>query len=173
MLIKKCISCSKKFTGKNPTNNFLVDIRYRKKCWECSPYGLGNRKPLKINDKKICSKCNKELPIESFYTKSSTSHRTRTPYCKNCLIEYNKIREQKLKISFVLYKGGKCSKCGYSKNISALEFHHLDSEQKEVNIAHTSKTLEKIKPELDKCILVCSNCHREIHNPDKNNLLKV
>jgi len=60
------------------------------------------------------------------------------------------------------YKGGKCSICGYSKCSGALEFHHINPQDKEVKYFHGRK-LESIKAELDKCILVCANCHRELH----------
>jgi predicted HNH restriction endonuclease len=62
--------------------------------------------------------------------------------------------------------------CGYSKCESALEFHHLNPNEKDFNISsirQLSNFTEKIKNELDKCILVCSNCHREIHS----NIIKI
>ena len=61
--------------------------------------------------------------------------------------------------------GGCCSKCGYNKNPAALEFHHLDPTVKERKIIGSSLSLERQREEAKKCILVCSNCHREIHNP--------
>lgn len=72
---------------------------------------------------------------------------------------------QKIKEKAVEYKGGKCEKCGYDNCIWALEFHHKISKEKDFNISN-SKMLnwEKIKLELDKCAMVCSNCHREIHH---------
>ena len=66
------------------------------------------------------------------------------------------------------YKGGKCVKCGYNKCNAALDFHHLDPTQKEFNLGshgHT-RSWERMKVELDKCILLCANCHREIHQID-------
>ena len=61
--------------------------------------------------------------------------------------------------------GGKCSICGYNKNPAALDFHHPDPLLKESNIIGTTASLDKQRAETSKCILVCSNCHREIHNP--------
>lgn len=74
-------------------------------------------------------------------------------------------RRRKLKVMAVEYKGGKCEKCGYNRCIGALEFHHIDPTQKDFAISTTGSTRawSKIQTELDKCILVCSNCHREIH----------
>lgn len=72
-----------------------------------------------------------------------------------------KIREQA-----ICYKGGKCQICGYNKCQQALEFHHLDKNEKDFGISQKgfTRSWEKIISELDKCILVCANCHREIHN---------
>lgn len=72
---------------------------------------------------------------------------------------------KKLKEMSVDYKGGKCERCGYTKCIQALEFHHLDPTQKDFGIAASGKTRswDKIKIELDKCVMLCSNCHREEH----------
>lgn len=65
--------------------------------------------------------------------------------------------------------GGKCCMCGYDKCIDALEFHHLDKTEKEESPSYVIMrwSWEKAKKELDKCILVCSNCHREIHAAER------
>jgi hypothetical protein len=56
-----------------------------------------------------------------------------------------------------------CSICGYTKCPEALDFHHTDND-KEFNISSNMFTkLEKLKEEIDKCILVCRNCHAELH----------
>jgi len=61
--------------------------------------------------------------------------------------------------------GGKCSKCGYDKCLAALDFHH-NTLEKEGNISHFVKYFSKEKSlkEIKKCILLCANCHRELHN---------
>lgn len=68
-----------------------------------------------------------------------------------------------IKAQAVKYKGGRCEICGYDKCMDALDFHHLSPKEKDFNISGGTKSFESIKPELDKCILVCANCHREIH----------
>lgn len=88
--------------------------------------------------------------------------------------DYVKQKERALsrKLELIKLKGGKCERCGYDKNIAALEFHHLDPSTKsfQLDSRHLSNTTrEKILEELDKCILVCSNCHRELHNPHFDN----
>ena len=62
--------------------------------------------------------------------------------------------------------GNCCCKCGYNKCTAALEFHHLDPTVKEGGIIGTTASLEKQRAEAKKCILVCANCHREIHQQD-------
>jgi DNA-binding CsgD family transcriptional regulator len=70
---------------------------------------------------------------------------------------------RRTKLKLVEYKGGKCQLCDYNKSLSALHFHHLDPNEKDFSISGKSLSFEKLKTEVDKCILVCSNCHSEIH----------
>ncbi len=78
---------------------------------------------------------------------------------------YYQKKRRLYKQSLVDYKGGKCCICGYNKCLSSLQFHHLDPTKKDFTISSKSSTsIEKIKLELDKCILVCANCHGEIHS---------
>jgi len=69
-----------------------------------------------------------------------------------------------LKRKAVEYLGGKCARCGYDKCIEALDFHHKDPALKDHNITGSGyRSWERTKIELDKCEVVCANCHREIH----------
>lgn len=66
------------------------------------------------------------------------------------------------------YKGGKCQNCGYNKCAAALTFHHRESDKKEFGFAQSTgfcRSYAKLKKELDKCDLLCANCHTELHNP--------
>lgn len=80
--------------------------------------------------------------------------------------EYYRNRRKEIKESLINYKGGKCEKCGYDKCIKALQFHHIDPNKKDFTISKNIKSLkfEDVKKEVDKCILVCANCHAEIHD---------
>jgi len=67
------------------------------------------------------------------------------------------------KLKLIEYKGGGCEICGYNKCESALEFHHLNPLLKDFSISNNSYSFDKMKLEVDKCALLCSNCHREVH----------
>ena len=85
--------------------------------------------------------------------------------CKSC---WNKrsVKSGKDKITTLkLEYGGKCSICGYDKCLNALEFHHTDPTKKEFHLGERrGLNIEALRIELDKCIIVCSNCHAEIHS---------
>mgnify|MGYP003402983197 CR=1 FL=1 len=70
---------------------------------------------------------------------------------------------KRVKLKLIEYKGGKCERCNYNRCERALEFHHLDPSKKDFTISGKSWSYERLKIEVDKCILVCSNCHNEIH----------
>lgn len=74
-------------------------------------------------------------------------------------------RRKKLKEMAIEYKGGSCINCGYNHCHSALDFHHIDAKGKEfgVSLDGLTRSWTRIKTELDKCVLLCANCHREIH----------
>lgn len=74
------------------------------------------------------------------------------------------INRNKQKYNLVRLKGGKCTKCGYKNNIKALDFHHIDGKKEKTISQLSSSKMSKILKELDKCILLCANCHRKEHS---------
>lgn len=74
-------------------------------------------------------------------------------------------RREKVRLMAIDYKGGSCRLCGYDRCTQALELHHLDPTKKDFGISNKgyTRSWEKVKEEADKCILLCANCHREIH----------
>lgn len=80
---------------------------------------------------------------------------------------------QKRKLELIKIMGNKCALCGYNKAITALEFHHINPEEKSYWLSSGNcKTIEEDLNEAKKCILVCANCHREIHEGLINEKLK-
>lgn len=108
------------------------------------------------NQERYCTKHQEE------YSTYSSGHKY---VCKKCCTERVSERRRELKRLAVEYKGGKCEDCGYCKSVSALEFHHVDPSQKDFAIGTIgSRSFEKLKVELDKCKMLCANCHREEHD---------
>ena len=103
--------------------------------------------------------------------------------CKKCMYDSSKNYLYELKVKCILYKGGKCERCEYDKCVRSMHFHHVDPSLKEFSISdrnpntnkNGTKKWDSVRKELDKCILLCSNCHFEIHEEldrqsEKNNL---
>lgn len=116
-----------------------------------------------------CKKCSVELTEDNTYKRSGRDTEFPVGYYRFCKTCYNNnrvanIRDNKLKQ--VEYMGGRCQKCGYDKCMDALEFHHLDPAVKEEQPSRLKQVTDEArwKKELDKCILLCSNCHRETHS---------
>ena len=119
---------------------------------------------------RICEICGQEFDIiDNGWTRK---------YCYTCSPHEDEhmshsqavtIKRRAIKTALINYKGGKCCRCGYNKCARALEFHHLDASQKDFGVSRNlAKDMNKLKQEVDKCILVCSNCHAEIHDELEN-----
>ena len=97
-------------------------------------------------------------------------------YCYNCSGESTRkdnetrkhqktILRRSMKLQAIKLLGGKCSVCGYDRCIDALEFHHENPGEKEFKLGSgNTMSWKQYKTEAQKCILVCSNCHKEIHS---------
>ena len=119
---------------------------------------------------KICTRCKKELPIEDFNWREKNKG-TRRSECKYCQTEYMKQAYENKK-AFVADIKSKltCAKCGEHKEYM-LDFHHLDPSQKETTVARMTSNayrIDRILDEIKKCIVFCSNCHREFHYLNDN-----
>jgi hypothetical protein len=106
---------------------------------------------LRGRQKKFCSSACKNKDLQSY--------------------EAQKRRGLSRKLSLVKAAGGKCTVCGYHTNLAALVFHHTGNSEKDFKLDMRSLSNRKIEPvlkEIEKCILVCANCHAELHNPHLN-----
>jgi len=114
---------------------------------------------------KTCTVCNQEKSVEEFYHSKTRVH----SWCKKCTCKNHNTRWVERKIEAIKLFGGKCCKCGYCKNYTALEFHHINPKEKDfVWTKLRELPWVKIIKELKKCTLLCANCHRETHWPDAN-----
>lgn len=114
---------------------------------------------LKGKKKKFCCR---EHKIK-FHNKIGTSTNPNT-------VERQKKIAKERKLKLINLKGGACKCCGYKKNFAALQFHHRDPQNKTFGLDFrklSNTNWESILIEVEKCDLLCSNCHIETHNPDK------
>lgn len=116
-----------------------------------------------VSDHKFCPRCETEKLKTEFYNRRNGFGNS--VYCKPCTHEQTLERQRDFKQKCVEYRGGKCVSCGYNKTNNALEFHHLNPLEKDFSISSARFTTfdQRIIKELDKCALVCRNCHAEIH----------
>lgn len=69
------------------------------------------------------------------------------------------------KENMIYVMGDVCQICGYHRSIHALEFHHINPEEKDFSFNKANSVAwDIIQPELQKCVLLCANCHREVHD---------
>lgn len=163
----KCANCLKSFPNRISIDGKLRNLSSRKFCLGCSPFNKLNRRSVLTSPNiatKHCTKCNELKSFTEFYSRRNGT--SLTSWCTACSIKQVTDRQKKLKEEALTYKGGKCFFCGYSKCNAAMDFHHTDPSKKDFTISHcrVTKMTDKIKEELDKCILLCSNCHREEHD---------
>ena len=159
-----CKNCSSHFPNRIWIDGKERNLKSRRFCLTCSPFGKHNTKPLLTDQEgKKCPRCTRHLATADFYPRRDG--KDLSPYCKRCTNEQTTTRKTKLKMLCVDYKGGKCVKCGYSRCIAALEFHHRDNKKKKFTISqYKSATItDELRAELDECDLHCANCHRELH----------
>ena len=108
-----------------------------------------------------------ESDLSKFYAKSKGRMQH---HCKKCHNSYTIKRWVDIKIKAISYKDGKCNRCGFSSHhYSVYEFHHIKGQEKTHDWNKLRKCKwETIKSELDKCEMLCANCHRIEHEGNYN-----
>lgn len=113
---------------------------------------------------KTCTQCGQTKPITEFHKAGlnpSGTQRYRST-CKTCANarEAERYREKK---NFIDTQKTKCAKCGDDRPY-VLDFHHRDPNEKEFTIGKIKKKdCDVLQSEIDKCVILCANCHREFH----------
>ena|ERR1035437_155220 len=85
--------------------------------------------------------------------------------CAACRVDAVTKRRKNIKLELIKLFGGKCVRCGYKKCVGALHFHHKNPKTKKFALSARgiTRAFEKTLEEAKKCILICSNCHSELH----------
>lgn len=137
-----CVKCNSHFKMHVVIDGKKKNLSTRQHCLNCVPFGKKVILPL-VN----CIRCGN---ITKF----------RRKLCQSCT---QTIRRYLTKKAGIKLLGNKCTRCGFDKDISALEFHHKDK-NKEYQISKIyNKSWKVVKKEIEKCELLCSNCHRIEH----------
>lgn len=130
----------------------------------------GNEGMPIVDGKKECTKCKRLLPVEEYNVRKSRNN-SLTSQCKSCGAEAVIARQRKIKSKCVRYMDSKCVDCGvesihegYDYNLGMFEFHHTEPEHKDFSISEKkTQSFVKLTDELDKCVLLCGNCHVKRH----------
>lgn len=163
---KNCIKCSIQIPATLLVDGKRRNLCNRVLCINCSPFGskcgvgwklaynIASNIGIDNNGFRKCVECNRKY----LYSKKKGHTGTRCNSCKTSRKRNGK------KARAILYMGGKCILCGYNKCVSAMVFHHINPLNKEFGIGQaTYLSWIRIKREIDKCVLLCHNCHSEVH----------
>lgn len=112
---------------------------------------------------RTCKKCNTTKPLNLF-VKHKQCKNGYAHYCKACDSAQTSNLRRETKLKAIEYKGGKCQRCEGIFPPSVYDFHHIDPTIKDADPGSLmGRKWEKVKEELDKCVMLCSNCHRITH----------
>jgi predicted nucleic acid-binding Zn ribbon protein len=154
--MKKCLVCQEKFPVHIIIEGQLRNLNSRKYCLSCSPFGKHNTSPILSKKEAVyhkCLFCAKLLPFG------------RRAYCSDNCKQKMATKRSRLarKKKAIEYKGGGCQVCGYNRALGVLQFHHFGEKKYSISRIMYWKW-ERLKKELDQCVLLCANHHAEEHD---------
>jgi hypothetical protein len=148
---RKCASCAAKRVGLNT------------KCNQCKM--MFYRRPSDMRPLNFCSQtCRGKYFTGKFRGENSPSWKGGPEKSQERELKQQRKKRIRLKTKGINYLGGKCMKCGYDKCIASLDFHHKDPKEKDNDfLQKCNKTWAIMKEKIKNCMLLCANCHRELH----------
>lgn len=154
-MIVECVVCHRPFEAKKTTKKYCSDkCMYIARNARAKGRKDNNENGLK---EKFCPICG-----TSFTPKTAAANQRTC--CYNCMPDGVQLTRGMFLAKIKEARGGKCIKCGYSKCVKALEFHHTDPSKKDFTISNDHFKLQDAVDEAKKCVLICSNCHKELHD---------
>lgn len=157
--MNNCLTCGGRIPSWVKVDGKARNTSNRRRCFSCVPFKSGTRSSsYRITAKGTpveCAKCGRDYVFDHSKGHSLT-------HCNSCMANG---RREKVKLRAIAYLGGMCRNCGYSRCTRALCFHHVDPSKKDFSLSSHSadRSWEVLRAELDKCVLLCANCHMEIH----------
>lgn len=157
-MINKCVICGNEFEAIKSTKKYCsVECQ---NAMRRQKYAERERVPKDASYKgqeKVCPICGRTFSPKTTMANQRTC-------CYDCMPDGIQLTRGMFLAKIKEARGGKCIKCGYDRCIKALEFHHLDPSQKDFTISNDHFRLQEAINESKKCILICSNCHKELHD---------
>lgn len=166
--MKLCGNCGKPFGLWVTIDGIPRNLASRKFCLECTPFRTHNTRIEIPDEKKFCLICNIELSgnrVKFCSKKCKATGHNKSYHKENA--QAQKIRGILRRQDLLDYAQHKCSICGYNKCDASLMFHHIDPATKCFELdarSCSNRKLALLWIEVKKCILVCANCHGEIHD---------
>lgn len=168
MKLLRCKKCGQEFRQSFTDENGKYHVfNHRKYCFDCNPFGQRIGLRIAFAEKYhysyatkrilICKICHKEYHHKS--RREGRNGSTATT-CASCLGKVKKFNQKK---KIVNYLGGGCYICGIIGSQCIFDNHHIDPSKKEYRLSRSLKKWETLKKELDKTVLLCANCHAELH----------
>lgn len=155
-MILKCVNCGCDMEAQKSTKKYCsstCENQYRKirqkRRAELIQQGIDP-------DIKQCLICNSDF-------KPKDKNANQRTCCYNCMPEGHQLSRSEFIDLIRKQRGGKCERCGYNNYQGALEFHHIDPSKKDFTVGDRDFKLKDCIEETKKCVLICANCHREIH----------
>lgn len=151
---RRCARCKKWYQPKQ---------RRSKYCCRACLLAAWREKQRRVHKRRRCRECGRWFRPKCSHAVSCSRR------CNN--LSSNRNRRREIKRLCVEYRGGKCQQCGYARSMAALDFHHRNPRHRVFSLCSSRviHTWSRLKRELDKCDLLCSNCHRELHEKLDNN----
>jgi hypothetical protein len=143
---KICENCGASFPTRLVIDGVVRNLNGRRFCLECSPFGAHNTS---------------RTPPGSLEPAELDEYRRKKRNAKT--YRYQKRRRKEVKQELIAARGGRCVDCGYSGVSTVLDFHHRDPTAKDFSISSFGGAYSRLLVEVEKCDLLCANCHRLRH----------
>lgn len=160
--MRYCKKCKEPLPTIVKVDGVRRNIHSRRYCLRCRPFKSGTgpfmpsgTRPSRDEDRlpQACEICQRVY----VYDKGKGHSRRR---CNSCMVNANRTAR---KLRAIALKGGGCQICGYNRCARALTFHHTDPATKDFRLSYGTFAWKTLLRELEKCVLICANCHAEVH----------
>lgn len=154
-----CRKCNQSFPRRIVIEGKIRSLQNRKFCLTCSPFGMKNTRSLDKTQRHknpdcVCRMC--QRPYKYYKGTGNT-----TKHCSSCMVNRRRFA---IKDKALAMFDNKCLVCGYDRCSRSLTFHHINEAIKKFAISGSHcRSWEKIEQELNNCVLLCHNCHNELH----------